>query len=634
MAYTYEDFLNKMQAAGLTESQFSSYDLDLAKKYPEAGIGLINAKYNYVNAQTDDERALANAEAEGIRTKYGNYTGGQYGTGYTPQGPAPSSYTAPEAPAYSFAEAAPTYVAPQPYQNQYSDTQQQLLNSMLNYQPFEYAPYQNQYSGAQQQLINDMLNYKPFEYADYQNQYADKQKELLDLITGYGPFEFDPATSPLYSSYKKQYTREGNRAMQDTLGSLAAATGGRPSTAAVAAAGQANDYYMSQLGDKLPQIYETEYNKYLQDFGMLQNKLGAVNQMEGMDYSRYWDGKNFDYARYLDDYERMQSNLGATDLLEQRDYAKYTDNRNFDYGKYLDDYARLNTNLGATNMLEQSDYNRYDRDRAYGLDVYRTDLGQYNADRNYGLDVYRTDLDKYNKKVDFDYGQLLDQIEYDRDKEQTAYNRSLDKWEQKFKFNEATATQKEKEFNRMMDLWKATGRAPQNVADYFGVEPGTYYGGAESELALEQARADIAYTNQRIKESQSAEAENYAQANKAASGNAGSGATAEDSAIDAALDRLYARTGTAADIQTLIDAGFVEEKLREAFPYMFEGGSQGTGETAPDDTGTDWRDAYDPASLKQYKINTEADLDRLLDTGKYTLEMQPNGKLKIRRISH
>ena len=168
-------------------------------------------------------------------------------------------------------------------------------------------------------------------------------------------------------AYTKKYAREGNRAMQDTLGSLAAATGGRPSTAAMSAASQANDYYMAQLGDMLPQIYQSEYNKYLQDFGMIGQKLGAVNQQEGIDYSRYWDGKNFDYGRYLDDYNRMGSNLGAV------------------------------------NQLERTGRGDYESDRNYGLDYYGLQLGQYNTDRN------------------FDYGQTYDAANWQRDAEQTAH---------------------------------------------------------------------------------------------------------------------------------------------------------------------------------------------------------------------
>lgn len=246
MAYTYDDFTNMMKQAGLKESQFSRYDLDLAKNNPDFGIGLISAKKDYMAATTPDARALANADAESIRTKYGNYTGGSTGTSYKPGGPTPSSFTP---------ETAPTYM-PEPA---------------------------------------------------YTNPYADKQSQLLGDITGYKPFEFNADTNPQMQAYTKQYHREGDRAMQDTLGSLSAATGGMPSTAAVGAAVQANDYYMSQLDDKLPQIYESEYNKYLSDFNVAQQKLGAVNTREQVDYSRYWDGKNFNWDKYLADVDRIMS---------------------------------------------------------------------------------------------------------------------------------------------------------------------------------------------------------------------------------------------------------------------------------------------------------------------------------------
>ena len=68
---------------------------------------------------------------------------------------------------------------------------------------------------------------------------------------------------------------------------------------------------------------------------MIGQKLGAVNQMEGLDYSRYWDGKNFDYGRYMDDYSRMNANLGAVNQAEAREYQHHDDQNALEYGEAL-----------------------------------------------------------------------------------------------------------------------------------------------------------------------------------------------------------------------------------------------------------------------------------------------------------
>ena len=57
MPYSYEDF---EKAAGGMLGQFSRYDLDLARQYPEFGMSILSLKKDYQNAQTDEQRLLAN----------------------------------------------------------------------------------------------------------------------------------------------------------------------------------------------------------------------------------------------------------------------------------------------------------------------------------------------------------------------------------------------------------------------------------------------------------------------------------------------------------------------------------------------------------------------------------------------
>ena len=76
MAYTYEDF--ETARAG-SDVNFSQYDLDLAKQYPEFGMSVLNLKKQYAAAQTPEQRALINAQANELRKNYGNYSGGADG---------------------------------------------------------------------------------------------------------------------------------------------------------------------------------------------------------------------------------------------------------------------------------------------------------------------------------------------------------------------------------------------------------------------------------------------------------------------------------------------------------------------------------------------------------------------------
>lgn len=76
--FTYDEFQRELTNSGLG-SEFSSADLKLAQQNPDAGMSILKYKRDYHNATTPEQRALANLGAEGIRSSYGNYTGGRSG---------------------------------------------------------------------------------------------------------------------------------------------------------------------------------------------------------------------------------------------------------------------------------------------------------------------------------------------------------------------------------------------------------------------------------------------------------------------------------------------------------------------------------------------------------------------------
>ena len=240
--YTYDDFQKAMQSSGLG-GQFSDADLKLAQQNPDAGMSILKYKQDYKNAATDEARALANLGAEGIRSSYGGYTGGQRGANF---------YLDPLSPKDFQSSAAPTY------KNNYADTISGLLDKQLGYGSYSYGEAQ----------------------PEYNNRYDATIQDLLGQIVNRKDFSYDPENDQLYSQYRKQYTREGQRATQDALGAAAAASGGIPSSYAVNAAAQAGDYYASQMTDKIPELYKLAYNKYMNDYNMKLSDLGAVQGAE------------------------------------------------------------------------------------------------------------------------------------------------------------------------------------------------------------------------------------------------------------------------------------------------------------------------------------------------------------------
>jgi hypothetical protein len=98
-------------------------------------------------------------------------------------------------------------------------------------------------------------------------QAAQYQTDAASAV-GTGGFVYNPDADPNVAAARKRYLREGQRAMEDTLAAAAANTGGVPSTAAITAAQQANDYYSTQFEDALPQLEETAYQRYLNEIAL------------------------------------------------------------------------------------------------------------------------------------------------------------------------------------------------------------------------------------------------------------------------------------------------------------------------------------------------------------------------------
>lgn len=276
--FTYDGFINAASNAGLL-GEFSQADLDAAKKYPEFGYSILGLKQDIHKATTPEAKLLANEAANQLRSSYGGYTGGKYGADYISDGKIPNQIDS-------------------------------VLDQINNFGSFSFdqdAPV-------------------------YNNQYAEQQQALLDAIINRPDFSWSKEEDPQWSSYKKSYLREGDRATANALGQAAAASGGRPSTAAVTAATQAGDYYATQLNDIIPTLYQQAYDQYLNEYNMSLQDLNAVNNQEQLDYAKYLDqlgqyntDRNFAYNQYLSDFDILQNQLASLQGQDATDYGRWMD---------------------------------------------------------------------------------------------------------------------------------------------------------------------------------------------------------------------------------------------------------------------------------------------------------------------
>lgn len=206
----------------------------------------------------------------------------------------------------------------------------------------------------------------------YESQYNAKIDAILDEYLNRDKFSYDVTKDPLYEQYKAQYLREGQRAMNDTLASVAAGAGGMNSYA-VTAAQQANNYYNSQLGDKIPELYQQAYGMYLDDIDRQIQDLNILQDMDNNQYNRYrdtmadWrDDKNFAYTKYRDE------------------MSDFFNNRNFAYG------------VNRDNILDE----RYENEWDYGVGRDNILDSRYDNEWNYNTSKYDSET-AYNRAMEF-----------------------------------------------------------------------------------------------------------------------------------------------------------------------------------------------------------------------------------------
>lgn len=189
----------------------------------------------------------------------------------------------------------------------------------------------------------------------YQDKYDNDIEKLLKELTGIKKFSYNPLEDELYKYYKKEYEREGERAMEDVLGEIATNTGGVASSYAASVAAQSRNYYNEKLTDKIPELYEDAFERYLEEIGIKGENLKMLLDMKEDDYNIYKDSlsqynknREFEYEKFLNEQEyekylreeeRKDAEFAYEKEKDERDftYKKETDDRDFKYKKTIDD---------------------------------------------------------------------------------------------------------------------------------------------------------------------------------------------------------------------------------------------------------------------------------------------------------
>lgn len=169
----------------------------------------------------------------------------------------------------------------------------QKLPTEITYKPSEdegKLPNKAQTQAAQRQTEAAQMSGG----SGYKSLYAEDLKQVMAGLQESKWEGWNKDEDPAYQAYRKEYLREADRTMQDTLAAYAQNTGGIAGTSAITAASQASDYHKSKLADAIPTLHDNAYGRYLDDVAQKHNVANLLLNADAQANSQYY--QNISYA--------------------------------------------------------------------------------------------------------------------------------------------------------------------------------------------------------------------------------------------------------------------------------------------------------------------------------------------------
>lgn len=180
------------------------------------------------------------------------------------------------------------------------------------------------YRPTQQELRPTAIAGMGASVPQYSSPYNSQLQSILTNLTTakYGGYDYE--TDPRYQAYRKEYLREADRTMEDTMARYAQNTGGIAGSAAMAAASQAADYYKSQLNDKIPELADSDYSRWLEGQQLQMNNAKLLLSADEQANSQYYQRISYAMQKwaqmgYAD--QEVASILGVTPGTATSDQA-------------------------------------------------------------------------------------------------------------------------------------------------------------------------------------------------------------------------------------------------------------------------------------------------------------------------
>ena len=151
---------------------------------------------------------------------------------------------------------------------------------------------------------------------DYASPFEKELAALYQEMENRPAFRYDPTQDEDYAHFAALYARQGQRAMEDTLGQASALTGGYDSTYAQSAGQQAYGEYLRELSELLPQFRKVARERYDDQTQALLEQAELLQEQDAAAYGRWQD----ELSAWQDDRSRAYD---AYDDLRKQDYDDY-----------------------------------------------------------------------------------------------------------------------------------------------------------------------------------------------------------------------------------------------------------------------------------------------------------------------
>lgn len=297
-------------------------------------------------------------------------------------------------------------------------------------------------------------------YGQYQSGYQAQLDDIYNKIMNREDFTYDMNSDVLYNQYKDQYQALGQTAMADTMAQASTLTGGYGNSYASTVGNQAYQQYLSQLNDKVPELYQLAQNNYNQKTQDLYNMYSLTQSADDTAYGRWLDGYNrllSDRDYYTGDYYN-QYNMDYGQFADNRNYwqnqataenADYWQNKNFNYNVLSD---AVNFGYGMYRDTVSDAWNAAN----FGYGMYRDTIADAQWNKTFDYNKQRDDIADAQWRENFDYGKQRDEVADAQWRETFDYGKYRDdvsdkQWQQTFDYNAGRDAVADSQWQKLFD---------------------------------------------------------------------------------------------------------------------------------------------------------------------------------------